>query len=525
VLKQVWAGVSQNPQLKAALETPEFQRVLAARDFFQTTTGQAWDAALSELTAGGVFLGVTPKPNERGTLIVTAANPEVWTRLESAMLKVLENQGQQSPPSVNYQGIKAYRVEKSYIAIVGNRLVAASHEADGKRIIDQLLKQTAADQPKASQPSITLHVDMETVLKIPGVNKAYQRPAEDAGQVALLGGWMDVLANTDRLTANLAWPENTGEIHLKLTANNVDASAPLPGFFVQSPSDSLAPLLDPPGTIYSASWFRDYAALWNQRAELLTKPVLEKMEKGDADVKQQFSVFGVSFTPSELFKQLGTQFRVVLARADKTEYRVELDNRLPQAAVCISLRDEQVFLAQAEPLSRAIGLITAFGEAKMLTKTSEHAQAKLKGLWFRDDEKAAGQGNRVRYNFNPTWTVAREHFILGSTRDIVAKVIDELDRQTADSTKSTANSLASTRITDRQLLSFPQFGEALNDFREALLEGSALDRGLSLSDALTEFQLAKDALGALGRLTTQAAFTEQGFEYQIKIGERGVPTP
>ncbi len=524
LLNQVYSAVTESRQLKSVLETPEFQRVLAARDFLQTASGQEWDKALSQMTAGGVWLGVTPKPNERATLIISAANPDVWTQLESALLSTLKSLGQEPPPSETYRDIKSYRVEKSFIAVVGHRLVAASHEADLKRMIDELLKQPATGPMAAeAQPSFTLMVDWKTVRKLPGLAKAYERPSSDAAQVAIFGGWLDVLGSTERLTASLSWPEKSSEILLNLTASPVDADAPLAGFFAQSPSDALAPFLDPPGTIYSASWFRDYRALWDHRADVLTEESVQKMEKGDSDVRQQFSVFGVAFTPSELFKALGTEFRVVLARSEKTEYRVELENRLPAAALCVSLRDEEAFLKQAEPLSRAIGLLTAFGEVKMLTKTTEHAKAQLKGLWFRDDEKAAGEGNRVRYNFNPTWTVAREHFIMGSTRDIVAKVIDELDRQMALPESALETALISRRITDRQVLSFTEFGIALVDFREAILAGTALRRGFPLPEAITEFEFGKDAISALGRLTTEAAFTEQGFEYQIKLHSETVP--
>jgi hypothetical protein len=514
-LNRVWSAISQTRQVKNALETPEFQRVLAARDFLQSASGQEWHKALAELTQGGIWVGVTPKPNERATLIIAAANAEAWTKLESSLLSTLKSLGQEPPASKSYRDIKTYRIEKSSFAIVGHRLIAASDEADLKRMIDELVKHANAEPAVSTNgpPSFSLAVDWKTVRKLPDLQKAYARPSSDAGQVALLGGWLDVLGSTDRLTANLSWPENSTEIVLNLTAIGVDADVPLFGFFAQSPNDVLAPLLDPPGTIYSASWFRDYAALWDQRADVLTKESVEKMEKGDQDVRQQFSVFGVNYTPSEFFKQMGTEFRVVLARADKTDYRVELENRLPAAAVCVSLRDEEAFLKQAEPLSRAFGLIAAFGEAKMLTKTSEHSQAKLKGFWFRDDEKAAEKGNRLRYNFNPTWTVAREHFIFGSTRDIVAKVIDELDRQAAEP----ETALTSLRVTDRQLVSFTELSQSLTDFREALLEGTALDRGFRLSDAITELNLAQDAINALGRLTTEAAFTEQGFEYQIKL--------
>lgn len=513
-LNRVWQALSNTRQAKHALETPEFQRVLAAKEFLESASGEAWDKALSELTAGGVWVGVTPKPNERATLIIAAAHAEAWTKLESSLLSTLKMLGQETPPTETYQGIKTYKVENSRIAVVGHRLIAASHEADLKRMVDELLKQPAAGPMIAAgvQPSVSLAVDWKTVRKLPDLQKAYERPASDAGQVAIFGGWLDVLGSTDRLIANLNWPENSTDITLNLTALGVDHDVPLSGFFAQSPEEVLAPLLDPPGTIYSASWFRDYSALWDQRADVLTEEAVAKMEKGDRDIRGQFQVIGAGFTPSELFKKMGTEFRVVLARADKAEYRVELENRLPAAALCVSLRDEKGFLKEAEMVSRAMGLILAF-DRQMLTKTTEHAQASLRAFSFRDDDKAAGQGNRIRFNFNPTWTVAREHFIFGSTRDIVAKVIDELDRQAA----MPETALASLRVTDRQMLSLTEFSKSLDDFREAILEGTALDRGFTLPDALTEFDLVQDAFTALGRLTTQAAFTEQGFEYEIKL--------
>ena len=522
LLARAGKTLSQSLLVKARLETPEFERVRSAVRFLEQVSGLDWREALQQLAAEGVWIAATPQPNEQATLIVKASAPEVWQRIEAAILKLQKDRGKPTPPAETYQGVKIYRVDKTCLAIVGPRLIAASQEANLKRILDQLQKQTeqtpapqsAVDRAFDAQPRIGLEMDLETLRKGPDFQKLLKRPADDAGPLALLGGWLDLLKTAGRLTVNLAGPAGSSELQLQIKTQSAEPISVLDGFFAQDPHHALAPLLEPAGTIYSASWYRDYKAIWNQRADLLTESAQKKIEKGNADVKRQFSQFRVSFTPSRFFEELGTDFRVVLARSGPLEYRIELKDRLPAAAVCVSLRNPSAFLEQAEPLSRAIGLLTSFGKARMLSKTSEHAQARLKGLWFRDDEKSANQGNRVRFNFNPTWTVTRGHFILGSTRRIVTQVIDELDRQAPEPHASTGRQ---SQVTDRQSLSFAHLAGAMTDFRESILQDSVLKRGLTLSEAAQEFKLGLDVIQSLGRLTTQAAFTDQGLEYRVRI--------
>lgn len=522
LIEQDWKIFSQSAQLQSRLRTPEFGRVLAARDFLENASGQNWQEALDELTAGGIWIGLSPKPDERATMIFSARNGDAWNRLREAVFKMLDGQGQPRPAFEIYRGEKIYRLDESSAVIVGPRLLVGSQKRDLKRMMDQLLDDSRTAKVSLSsyenaEAAIKWEINLEAIRQLPGLQKALKHPAEDAGAVAVLGGWLDLLRQGDWLRGEFLWPKNSSEIEIKLTADSVEPGDGLAGFFTSDSEDKLAPLLEPPGTIYSASWYRDYQALWNQRDELLTPSALAKLEKADGDIKQQFSVFGVSFTPSGLFQQLGTQFRVVVARANETEYRVTLKNRLPAAALCVSLPDEPAFLAQADPLSRALGLVSAFGEAKMLTKRTEYGGAKLTGYWFRDDEKSAARGNQLRFNFNPTWTVARKHFVLGSTQKIVTQVIDELDRQAERRSTDEDSREEAALITDRQLFVFSELSGGLSDFREAIIQGSIFDRGLRLQEAESELEIAQDFLQSFGRLTTQAAFGNQNFEYQIRL--------
>ncbi len=520
LLTQLWETLSQTAAAKAGLETPEYERLRLAQSYLESLTGEDWLTSLQQLTAGGVWMAFTPKPAERQVIILTAANNKLWKRLYNQLLKDEKENGKEPPEILTHRGIKTYHIQDLYVCVLGPRLVATSQEKDLKRIIDELLKQSDPPSPVQStskNPSITIELNLKMVRLAPEMKKALTRPASDAGMIAILGGWVDLLGAADRLELKLDQPKNSSDIQLHLLADNAKPNKVQSGFFASSENDRLAPLLNPPGTIYTASWFRDYGALWKQRRNLLTESSREKLEKGDQEIKQQFSVFGVTFTPSDFFQQLGTKFRVVAVRSGKSAYRVELKNQLPAAAVCISLRDEKEFLTHADPLFRAIGLVAAFGEAKMMTRSSQHANAKLKGLWFRDDETAVKQGDRLRYNFNPTWTVTRNHLVVGSTTEVVTQVIDELDRQLEDSQITGQGSM---NMTDRQRLSFTELAGGLEDFRKAIVQNTVLERGFTFSQAVTELTQALKAVNTLGQLTTESGFTPHGFEYRVRIQPR-----
>ncbi|HUG92202.1 MAG TPA: hypothetical protein VML55_15280, partial [Planctomycetaceae bacterium] len=324
------------------------------------------------------------------------------------------------------------------------------------------------------------------------------------------GGWLDLLRQSDQLTADLSLAERAIDLAVVFAGGRDRVTEGLTGFFSAGDERPL-PLLELPGTLYSSTWFRDYASLWENRTKLLTEAAVSKMEAGDEAIRKQFSVFKIDYAPSEMFLHVGSQFRTVVARQQSAAYRVEMDDTLPASALAVTLRDEQKFADQYVPLTRAIGLIATF-EQGVSTRESEHRGATLVGWWFRDDPQAVAAGNRVRYNFAPTYSITRGHFILGSTREIVEQVIDALDRQAADARDAVAQ-----HLTERQVLSLSEVSESLRGIRESFVRGLAIGQGLTVEEAEQEFDVLAKVLAAVGRVTTESKFTDEAFEYRVRI--------
>ena len=194
-------------------------------------------------------------------------------------------------------------------------------------------------------------------------------------------------------------------------------------------------------------------------------------------------------------------------------YSVKLDGRLPAAALTVDLRDEEYFNAKAVPVLRAAyGLATASQQPRVRTKEFKHNDAELLSLVFDDSEAEAAKGNRVRFNASPTFTVTRGHFVIGSTREIVEQVVDELARQ-ADQPAA-----AQTATTSRQRTSLPAAAEVAQGFQAPLVRNIVFGQGLSVEEAGHELGVLLKLVSGLGQISVRSGFDDAGYNYRVQLG-------
>lgn len=511
LVSRFWDVVRESDGVRRAMQAPEFDPLRQGMALLEAAAGTDGPAALDRLTAGGVTLAVVPGPPPRGVLILTSDDPALLARVterarEEIVRRLPDEQRAAGLPTESHGDTVCYKVGPAWYAVQGARLVVAS---DPPLLQQTLDRPAAAPVPTADDaaPLARLWVDLEVVRHAPQLEKALALPSNDPGQVAFLGGWLDLLRQSEELTAELSLGPATADFTLRLPAGTGRTTPALRGFFITADAQA-APLLRPPGTIYTATWYRDYAALWEARAQLATAEKVATMEKADADSRQQLSVFKLDLSLSDIVRQLGPHFRVVAARQQETGYRVPVTDRLPAAALVIDVRDEAAFKAKVTPLLRAVGLLAAFRPMGPKMRPAAYRGAQLTGLWFRDDEEAAAQGNRGRFNFSPTWTLTRGHLVLGSTHELVCRIIDQLD-QPADTDPAT---------TERQWLSLTELAAATNDLRETITRGLVFDQGLTLDEAEREAGILERAIQTLGEITTRTTFDRDRFESRWTIG-------
>jgi hypothetical protein len=356
-------------------------------------------------------------------------------------------------------------------------------------------------------------IDAAAVRNIPQVKKALQLPAENTALIALLGGWSDLLRRSKTITGELTAVGNALEFRLRSDAKATGVTPGLQDFFADGRQRKIAPLLQLPDQIYSASWYRDFRSLWDGRAKLLAAKPLKKLEDGNETLRQQLSVIGGKVLPSRAFSLLGPHFRAVVVRQEKSEYAVEVTSRTPAAGLVVDLRDENAFREEVIPLFKAVGLLLTVNEAKMHTRKSTYKGTELTSVGQRDDSVSAKAGNRLRFNLNVTYAVTRGHLVAGTTRTVVEKLIDELDRQARERTT------ISKSATEMQRISLTEAAAALQAFQPALLRQLAFDQGLSVAEGKAEVAVVGEVLKAIGSIRTQAGFDDKGFEYRVRIGK------
>jgi hypothetical protein len=519
-------------QFQSVLATPQYDRVRLLTQLIERGTGESWEKGLAKLTAGGAVLTFSPGKDGGLTLIVTADNAKtmqrfVTTARDHVRSRLPEPQRATAFATVRRDGVDFVRVGTAAYAVVGPRLVFASSERRLLNAVKQVgwavptrrQRGTTAGghSPPYSLPAsgtlVRVTIDAAAVRNIPQVKKALQLPAENTVLVALLGGWSDLLRRSKTITGELTAVGNALEFRVRGDAKATVVTPGLEGFFADGRQRRIAPLLQLPDAIYAASWYRDYRSLWDGRAKLLAAKPLKKLEEGNETLRQQFSVIGGKALPSRMFSLLGPHIRVVAVRQQKSEYAVEVSSRTPTAGLVVDLRDEEAFRKEVTPLFRAVGLLLTVNEAKMATRKSQYKGAELISVGHRDDPVSAKTGNRLRFNLNVTYAVTRGHLVAGTTRTIVERLIDELDRQARERTT------LSTTATEIQRISLAEAAAAVKDFQPAVLRQLALDLGLSVAEGKAEVAVVGELLKAIGSIRTQAGFDDKGFEYRVRVGK------
>jgi hypothetical protein len=466
---------------------------------------------LEELTSSGAALGLTAELPPKLVGGLACRDADFAGRLVTTLREIAEQSGTVRVEQSRHRDVDCYRVGDACLAATGTRIVIASQPETLKAALDRLLDPPSTPVPEVPT-GLTAQANLFALRFVPQVAQALQFPGADANAMTFLGGWLDLLRRHDRLTLSVTPDGDRLTIDVRVLAPNAyPRTTALEGFFADQPAEAPAPPFELPGTIFSATWYRDYASLWNARRQLVTGAIADKLEQGDEQAATQLEVFGTHVRPSDLFAQVGPRFRVVVARQAQPPYKVEVPDRLPAAALAVDLRDEAKFREMTSPIFRTFSLILN-GEQRIATDEIDYRDARLVRLSLSEDPAEQARGAKVRYNLRTTYAITRGHFILGSTPEIVQQVIDAIDAQ------QTGPAAGPNHSTEQQRLDLAELAAALGGVREALLRGLILSGGWDSADAEHEIRVWTGLLASLGVVTTTAAAEPDGFRYRVTIG-------
>lgn len=524
LLRRALAILDRSRAFQAALGSPDLDLVRDAISQVETEFGIPALQILDSCAGEGIWASAVAETPAEICVIVTGREPDRVARLPAVTLslarRMLAGRGivPPDPTARTYEQHTYHQIGDACYAVVGRRWLLSNREASLKAMLDRLdgrqpLTSTGTPKllttPAGNGAGVSVAADLKILQKQPGLAAAFKWPPPQLGLVIAAGGWFDLVQRSDHVVAELDFANDAVQAHVRLPAPPTSLTPGTVGYFASEPATSAAPLLEPARLIYSASWYRDYWKMWEQRDAVPLKDDIKKLEQQLASTQTG----NLGYSAFDILRLLGPHFRFVVTRPTPSPYRVAVTDRLPEFAIVFDVRNEAEFREKVlPPIQRILGIVAITN--KMIAQNTPYKTAEVSAMKFAEDAASVMNSDRVRYNFEPTYSLTRGHLVVGSTGAIVRSLIDELDRlQAAPVTQSPS----APGPTERQVLRFGELAGVVEDVHGLSLRNAVLNDGLTIAEAGAELGILQQLVSALGQLQVQAGFDPRGFEYRIQL--------
>jgi hypothetical protein len=487
--------------------------------------------ALQKLTGGGMSLAVEAPPGgpPRPFLIVTPEEAGFADRVVDAALALARQQAdQQGKPdpvkSSAYRGITGYALEKSVFALIEGSLVLSDKPEALKALIDRVcdggrsggtgpgpgaLADASEFQARRGRVAPdTLAWGFARLDRLREVDpKRFGVPEKRAPQATFFfGSWFEALRTAPAIEAALSLSNQRLEATVSLLTPPQGYREAFQGF-IPSQGNGAPGLVAPPGTILSASLWRNLSEIWEARTELFTPEAQQGLAKLDSFAGQ---FFGGRDFGSGVLGALDPRWRVVIAHQDYEAMSPQPDVKLPGFALIVDLNpDDDDFNQRLRVAYQSFVGLSNLNPAQQAGPPLELGSEVFEGINIstahymvpkadaRADAKA-GEKRAVdqRFNFTPSVAQVDNHFILSSSVGLTRSLIQALR------TPGAANSSAATFQAEAD---GPTLAHLVALNRNRLVMQDMLQKGLDQAAAEAGVDRFEQLLRTLGhgRLTVQ----------------------
>ena len=511
------------PSYQTALAKPE---VLAARGVAAIVAaglGTTWEKGLRDLTGGGIVLAIEgTKGPERAFLVVTPKDLILLEKTHARLLDFVRNdaKSKKNPDPVTeaeHHGIKTYSLAPTEAhAIVSGVLIVANGPETLKTVIDRSFdpkSPTLADNPnfqarrKEADPEALAWAFARTD-KLRAIDpKKFGGEKADAGTIFVFGPWLEAAQKGDWVAASLVWTQSRITAELVVSEPKAGYSAAmkryLPGNGQGAPRISL-----PKNAIGGASLWRDFASIWEVRAEIFPPETVQGLAQLDTTAG---TFFGGRDFATGVLGALGERWSLVVADQDFDKMNPAPDTKLPAFALVLELKpDDPEFatrlMAAFQSFLGLINLGSAQSKAPPLLIGSDTVDglAIATSRYQSPYEPVKGEPVDPRFNFTPSAVQVNNYFVISSNLGLA--------RDLARSLKEPAKPSTSTLVAEA---SGAAVAGLLERNRPYLVMQNMLSKGNAKTQAERETGLLLDLLRYAGRATVTA--DDRGGSAALKI--------
>jgi hypothetical protein len=505
--------------VRAVLDSATARRVFQMLSYFEKELGAKWPELLDQLAGDGVALGAQFGDKAPALLVLRGTDEKQVEKAYALLFRVLEEElARQGTP---LRPVKEQR-DGHEVARIGNDVhtarvgatVFVSNKAEALQAgLDLALKQ-GSGEPVAGKKALSdarkllpkdplawVWINFAAVKESKEAKDFFDATRQDFLQTLVVGSTIDCLRRSDFVAAGLYREPGGFRLAVRLPAGR-DAFPP--EFALHVPpagTPGSLPLLEPPGVLYSQSFYLDIGAGWKHRDKLINEEVRKQIEEGE---KQVSKFLPGSVKLGELLEMWGPYHRIVVANNDTLPYKTQPSDRLPAFAYVTAMRDPK-FGQSVESIIRGAAILVTF-QFGLKSVEETHDGVKIVGYRFPEDKPLANDPGGLRFNFEPCFAVVGDQFIAASTIAMCKKTIAEVKR-TAEKSGGAAVWRACAYAVGA--------ASALASLPEPLITDAILEQGVGIEEARKQVNELVAWLRTLG--TARIEIDERDTEYQFDV--------
>jgi len=436
-------------EVKELLNSTPYQRFARYLQYLEKEYDRPWGKLLDDLTGHGLVVAVIqpdePKKQPQVLGIVEAKDPDLLRRAYVAALEFIKQEAQNadSPAAATTSKYRTVSVtslgDQFCLAQHGTTLLLATSARVMTKAIDQLFDNRAvsihqhlrfvqSERPHSADLLAWGWVDV-SYFKDQAKDdiEKFKLPTNDLLPHLLFGGLLDAVIRSDHAWIAVRSDANGPAIELTSPAGRAKSQEGARLLHMHDPEkEPLLPLLNPPGTLASTSFYWNLSSLWQQRDKYYKEGALKEFDEADKQVKP----FLAGNSLSSLMNTLGARHRIVIARQRQSGYKAKPKTAYPAFAfVAECTNPEQFSKIIAVPLRTAGFFFSTQVNMKLFDET--YHNSKITGYRFTENEKNHGYDQGGLFNYSPSFARVGNFFVISSTVELCKDLIDEIQLPTS----------------------------------------------------------------------------------------------
>src|SRR5262249_9643420 len=153
---------------------------------------------------------------------------------------------------------------------------------------------------------------------------------------------------------------------------------------------------EPPGVLFSTSFYLDPAKFWEHRSDVLDEQQLKGLKELENNVQRVLA--GASL--GELLQQVGTHHRLVVAHQNKSIYKTTAGIRLPAVALVLDMRKLERLSRSLEAILRAAAIFVGT-QVRLKLVEEDYGERTIVGYRLVEGEPLSADPMNLRFNLSP----------------------------------------------------------------------------------------------------------------------------